>query len=92
MKIGIDYPLSRCRRQGFALNLHDFILGLDPAGFLFGCKNPALRLDPTDANFVDVIHTNAGMAGTALQSGHIDFYPNGGRFQPGCWLSKPGAF
>jgi len=70
--------------------LPDFVLGLDPAGPLFDDKNPALRLDPTDANCVDVIHTNAGIFGTALSSGHIDFFPNGGTKQPGC--GDHGAF
>jgi hypothetical protein len=41
------------------------------------------RLDPSDANFVDVIHTNMGNLlkgdfGTPLSAGHADFYPNGG--------------
>jgi len=60
------------------------IAGLDPAGPHFGNWNPALRLDPTDAKYVDVIHTDAGMGGTPLLAGHIDFFPNGGESQPGC--------
>lgn len=47
------------------------------------------RLDTTDADFVDVIHTNSGPFTEGHLSmieavGHIDFYPNGGQFQPGC--------
>lgn len=42
------------------------------------------RLDETDAEFVDVIHTCAGLAGYVKPLGHIDFYPNGGSSQPGC--------
>jgi hypothetical protein len=38
-------------------NLSDFI-GLDPAGPFFENTDPAVRLDPTDALFVDVIHTD----------------------------------
>uniref|UniRef100_A0A4W4EAW2 Triacylglycerol lipase n=1 Tax=Electrophorus electricus TaxID=8005 RepID=A0A4W4EAW2_ELEEL len=66
------------------------ITGLDPAEPYFqGC--PAIvRLDPTDAQFVDVIHTdglpvipNLGF-GMFQAVGHIDFYPNGGEHMPGC--------
>lgn len=33
-------------------------LGLDPAGPLFESQHIQARLDSTDANFVDVIHSN----------------------------------
>ncbi|XP_030841315.1 pancreatic triacylglycerol lipase-like [Strongylocentrotus purpuratus] len=70
------------------------ITGLDPAGpnfrdegFDFRDNGPECRLDPTDAIFVDVMHTD-GNDGTGLgqmmQLGHQDFYPNGARRQPGC--------
>lgn len=36
------------------------ITGLDPAGVFFDLQARHLRLDPTDARFVDVIHTNSG--------------------------------
>lgn len=62
--------------------------GLDPAGPLFYILNS--RLTRNDADFVDVIHTDAGFYGIALYSGHVDFYPNGGhRPQPGCVLFGP---
>ncbi|CAM4595406.1 unnamed protein product [Caretta caretta] len=65
------------------------ITGLDPAGPLFEGTPPKVRLDPTDARFVDVIHSNAAQfptvgAGIVNTSGHLDFYPNGGSIMPGC--------
>lgn len=64
------------------------ITGLDPAlpGFL--TFNLDDKLDKTDAEFVDVYHTNAFMQGQFEQSGHIDFYINGGVLQPGCWAER----
>ncbi|CAG0895633.1 unnamed protein product [Cyprideis torosa] len=63
------------------------ITGLDPASFAFENTDPRVRLDPTDALFVDVIHTDAlpnfGL-GAAQQMGHVDLYPNEGFLQPGC--------
>lgn len=35
------------------------VKGLDPAGPYFEGTPPEVRLDPSDANFVDVIHSNA---------------------------------
>ncbi|KAJ8017885.1 Lipase member H [Holothuria leucospilota] len=58
---------------------------LDPAGPGFsGESNSACRLDPSDADFVDNIHTDADLYGTAVNMGHVDFYPNGGFTQPEC--------
>ena len=63
--------------------------GLDPAGPGFPLNETDTRLDVTDADFVDIIHTDAGdLTGNELgmqeSIGHIDFYPNGGEIQPGC--------
>lgn len=63
--------------------------GLDPAEPHFSKTDPIVRLDPTDADFVDVIHTDAGPflsggLGIFEPIGHVDFYPNGGIEQPGC--------
>jgi len=65
------------------------ITGLDPALPLFGLVDDIKRIDPTDAEMVDIIHTAAG---NVLQGelafvqpmGTVDFYPNKGRDQPGC--------
>lgn len=38
-----------------------------------------------DAEFVDVIHTDAGGYGAPVRTGTVDFWPNGGKsVQPGC--------
>lgn len=51
------------------------ISGLDPAEPGFNALSPADSLDPTDADFVDVIHTTLV---SVTPMGHVDFYPNGG--------------
>ncbi|XP_063022752.1 lipase member H isoform X2 [Melospiza melodia melodia] len=63
------------------------ITGLDPAGPLYRGTAPSERLDPTDAQFVDVIHSDTDGLGYGEALGHIDFYPNGGTDQPGCPLT-----
>lgn len=63
------------------------ITGLDPArpAFEVGITGPEVHLDPTDAEFVDVIHSCAGVLGFQKPIGFVDFYPNGGGYpQPGC--------
>ncbi|KAK3915611.1 Inactive pancreatic lipase-related protein 1 [Frankliniella fusca] len=94
-------PVHRVHVIGFSLGAHvagfagaelknlSRITGLDPAGPLFESQDPRARLDATDANFVDVIHSNGenlilGGLGTRQPLGHVDFYPNGGRMQKGC--------
>lgn len=34
--------------------------GLDPAGPAFYSQPPERRIDKTDADFVDILHTNSG--------------------------------
>lgn len=65
------------------------ITGLDPAEPLFTDSDPIVRLDRNDAKYVDVIHTDTvpitqGGLGMPKAIGHVDFYPNGGRDNPGC--------
>ncbi len=50
------------------------ITGLDPAGPGFTGSERAHRLDYTDAQFVDVIHTCVGRSGIIESIGHVDFY------------------
>lgn len=59
------------------------ITGLDPAGPSFTVSNPNNRLDKSDANFVEVLHTNMAYhpifgLGNVLKLGHFDLYLNGG--------------
>ncbi|XP_068244008.1 pancreatic triacylglycerol lipase-like [Palaemon carinicauda] len=84
------------------------ITGLDPAQPFFQHLPKTVRLDPSDANFVDVIHTdsesiwNIGQGfGLRQPVGHLDFYPNDGKRQPGCerpltaplrWIFRGGRF
>lgn len=68
------------------------ITGLDPAGPLHINVDADLRLDKSDADQVDVIHTDTAGFGTkrAETVGHIDFFPNGGDEQPGCGFDIQG--
>ena len=65
------------------------VSGLDPAAPYYTERDPQVRLDPTDAKYVDVIHTNLPIIGTEQRVGHIDFFPNGGSVQVGCFTNKP---
>lgn len=75
------------------------ITGLDPAEPYFQGMPASVRLDPTDATFVDVIHTDGRSFflleipgyGMSQPCGHLDFYPNNGKEQPGCALSQEGG-
>jgi hypothetical protein len=67
------------RVQGRGGMIHQ-IFALDPALPLFDAMNPANRTGPEDASFVSVIHTNGGRLGYFDPLGHIDWYPNGGRY------------
>merc|ERR1711970_1690118 len=65
------------------------IIGIDPAGPEFHTDDINVRLDASDADFVVAIHVNGGdlLEGCIAYydpCGHVDFYPNGGKHQPGC--------
>lgn len=70
------------------------ITGLDPVEQYFEACDASVRLDTSDATFVDVIHSDGlpfldklGL-GMSDAIGHIDFYPNGGEIMPGCSKNK----
>lgn len=53
------------------------ITGLDPARPCFNEGERLNGLQRGDADFVDVIHSNAGILGLKNPIGDVDFYPNG---------------
>lgn len=65
------------------------LTALDPAQPGFEGFDKLVRLDSSDAEFVEVVHTNAKpfpILGFGMMApyGHVDFYMNGGFEQPGC--------
>nr|XP_040582562.1 pancreatic lipase-related protein 3-like [Lepeophtheirus salmonis] len=87
--IGFSFGAQVCSFAGSNIPNCNRITGLDPAGPSFREHNTSFRLDKTDADFVDVIHTNGvyftkGGIGLLDVSGHVDFYPFGGETQPYC--------
>lgn len=65
------------------------ITAMDPAEPYFQGMPPKVRIDPSDAQFVDVIHTDSKSIfklgfGMSELVGHVDFFPNDGNDHPGC--------
>ncbi|XP_046397216.1 phospholipase A1-like [Ischnura elegans] len=61
------------------------ITGMDPAGPLYSLSDTSDRLAVGDADFVQAIHTCAGIYGFNGAIADADFFPNGGTsLQPGC--------
>lgn len=97
LNVNFDVPLDRILLIGFAEGAH---LAGGVAAKLYrdlGRQVPHLTaldptpgdslehgLSPSDAEFVEVVHTNAGRTGTWDRMGHVDYFPNGGETQPGC--------
>lgn len=67
------------------------LLGLDPALVLYESSGPQDRIDASQADLVEIIHTSGGYIGFQKSVGHRDFYPNGGVWpQPGCVVDYAG--
>jgi hypothetical protein len=65
------------------------VSSMDPAGPNFRMADERQRVNAGDAFFVEVFHTNMartalGGLGSVFPSGHVDYYFNGGQYQPGC--------
>ncbi|XP_035434073.1 inactive pancreatic lipase-related protein 1 isoform X2 [Spodoptera frugiperda] len=62
------------------------LTALDPAFPAFYPDGVVMEhVSAKDADFVDVIHTDAGGYGAPVRTGTADFWPNGGKsIQPGC--------
>ncbi|XP_065070204.1 pancreatic lipase-related protein 2-like [Rhopilema esculentum] len=72
------------------------ISGLDAASPYYEFRPPVVRLDATDAEFVDAMHTDTKTIyvkgfGIEQRSGQVDTYPNGGYEQPNCRTLDNGA-
>ncbi|XP_055625117.1 pancreatic triacylglycerol lipase-like [Toxorhynchites rutilus septentrionalis] len=65
------------------------VIGLDPAGPLFS-SGQADILTSSDALYTEAIYTNAGRLAFDGPLAQANFYPNGGRSQPGCILDLIG--
>lgn len=106
-------PLNRVSIVGHSLGAHiagaagartggkiDAIFGIDPAHPLFTMlpvRPESERLDPSDAIFVQVIHTTSGTFGSPRNLGHQDWHADGGfspqkGCEPGFVLFDPNAF
>ncbi|XP_017891597.1 pancreatic lipase-related protein 2 [Ceratina calcarata] len=67
------------------------LVGLDPAKPLYEAQGPDGRIDRSQAQYVEIVHTCAGLLGLAKSLGTSDFYANDGRDQPGCSIDLTGG-
>ncbi|XP_069355409.1 lipase member H-B-like isoform X1 [Maniola hyperantus] len=63
------------------------LTGLDPAGPCFRTLPRGERIHSDVAHKVDAVHTNIDGFGLPEPVGHVDFYINGGEFQPAMELN-----
>lgn len=69
------------------------VTGLDPANPCFYNGKTLPGLSSKDANYVDIIHTNPHSLGTAVRSGHADFYVEGlSAIKTGCSRTEAGVW
>lgn len=70
----------------FVTNKLSRITGLDPSkNLILTANDDTFRLDPSDAEYVDVISTDPTQRGILDGAGHLTYYPNFGFYQPGCF-------
>lgn len=86
----ITYSLGAHVANYVALSLAPYkiprISGLDPPQIMMESRPESVKLDPSDAEFVDIYVTSAIGFGWGVNYGHAAFYFNGGIIQPGCVL------
>lgn len=58
---------------------------MDPAGPFW---SNSFALNKKSGQYVEVIHSNILARGITEPIAHADFYPNGGRSQPGCTTNQ----
>ncbi|XP_055386274.1 uncharacterized protein LOC129615200 [Condylostylus longicornis] len=81
--------------QSIAPNKYKTIYGLDPSNIGFDGASPENRLDPTDAEYVEVLSTDVFQYGYGANApiGHAVLLPNNGRRpQLGCPTDPNSAF
>lgn len=60
------------------------ITGLNPHNLANAPFLAPYEIKRTDARFVDIIHADE-VFGMPTTNGHVDYWPNGGKDQPGCY-------
>lgn len=63
---------------------YNTIFALDPAGPTFRHRSTEFRIDPSDARYVESMHTS-GNFGFLRPTGSATFYPNFGLYQRSCY-------